>query len=222
MHQISRYIATWLLLFGLGMACLPAQVLPQGRLKGTMGYVTLGPNMMDLGPLNRTLEEENFPVLPERLFALGFGMERVSGPWIVGGELYNFLMGQRNFNNADARLNYHYLNLHLGVIAWRQPNGFVYPTIGGGGGLAQLRTRPADEQLPDSRWTGGALLEGAIRGRWFAPLDEQNQLVIGASVGYLYTFAETWTRSDIAPDEVTSLSPAGFYLRVSLGMSDLR
>lgn len=194
---------------------------------GWMGRVLAGPSFLSLPELNASLDNQGYFPLSENFFSMGIGLSRMSNRWIYGGELYNIMLNQTIQNNQLAILNYHYLMLRVGRVVWRKDNRLlIYPEIGFGGGLANLKARPANERFPDNYWTGGPLVDVGVSGSRFVSLDsEKNYFVeLGFRIGYLRSFENVWILRGFTSTDYRGepISPEGLYIRISLGMGMLK
>jgi hypothetical protein len=185
---------------------------------------------MDLSVMNQFLETEDYPLMSEMPFSVELGMTKYYGPLILGGTLTNFMSAQSRFRASQiaiANLNFHHLNIYVGMPLWRKDLDFLlYPSIGIAGGLAQLKYQPLGRQYPLSYWTGGAFANAALTFSRFTlmPDNAKYRLHWGITAGYNYPIDQiknSWGIQGLAADTAIPVRPEGFYVRLVFGMARL-
>ena len=193
---------------------------------GTFGRVELGGTFLNLSELNHALEGRDYLGIPEAYFSMGIGLSRLSKGWILEGDMYNYMIAQSNFNNQLAVLGYHYGQVGIGYTLYRKENEIlVYPLIGIGGGLANLKDKPADKQFPKVYRTAGWMGNASLNVRYLSEMQDDKGMLIelGFQIGYLYTGPSSgFNLKRWEPDSVVNINPGGFYFRLSLGMGKMR
>lgn len=218
----------------LGIALLillPSMLFGQAIFRGVSGHARFGGSMLELGQMNQFLENENYPLMSERPLSLELGMTYFYRDWLIGGDLNNFFSAQSRFRASQvalASLNYHYFNLYLGRILYRKDLEYMlYPTIGIAGGGAVLKYQPLGLQYPDSYWTGGFFLDGALHFSRMTLMADTPLYRIhwGFSIGARYGLEEqlpnTWQLKGLAADTIIPVRPTGVYVKFTFGMSKM-
>lgn len=192
--------------------------------KGTFGRVEVGGSFLNLDGLNQALEEDGYEKLNPTYFSLGFGLDRFKRRWVIGGSLYNFMIQESFQNNQTARLSYHYLTVRGGMVLFYEPEKFlIYPSVGIGAGLANVRERPASEPLPFEYWTQGVLIDARLTASMVSELDVAQKVEWSISIGYLHDPLDTWQLTSFRPDNPgIPINPGGFYFRLGMGMGNWR
>lgn len=188
----------------------------------TMGRIDIGASFLNLSELNSALEEQFYIPLNENFFALGLGLDHYKRRWVFGGNLYNYMINESALNGQKASINYHYLQLRAGYVIYRKEHKFhLYPSFSLGAGMASLKRKPLDEFYLDSQWTGGPIVDVALRGSFWldTPAESGYQIELGITAGYIRSFENVWILHDFYPDNRgIRVGPEGLYLRVSIGM----
>jgi hypothetical protein len=197
---------------------------PLGK-KGTFGRLQLGGSFLDIGDMNFALESLDYEPLDNAYFALGLGMTRMSGKWFLNADLYNYMIQESAFNNQLAILSFHYFTTSVGYLAFRYENDwFVYPSVGIGGGITNLRIRELDERQPTPYFSSGTLADVALNVRHLYEIQDGKgySVEIGGSFGYLHAIGNQFNFRRLVPDQTVSATPGGLYFRLSLGMGKLK
>ena len=84
--------------------------------KGTFGRIQLGGSFLDINDMNFALENLDYEPLNNAYFAMGLGMTRMSGKWLLNADLYNYMIQESAFNNQLAILSFHYLTTSVGRL----------------------------------------------------------------------------------------------------------
>ena len=193
--------------------------------KGTFGRVQLGGSFLDLESINLALENLEYDPINSNYFAMGLGLSRFSGKWIANADIYNYMIKESAFNNQLAILSFHYLTTSLGYIAFRQENDFfIYPAIGVGGGITNLKIRKGDERYHTAFFTAGTLVDASLNLRYFSDIEDGkgNSIEIGLSVGYMRQLDNQFKFRKLVPDQTVTASPSGPYFRLSFGMGRMK
>ena len=197
------------------------QSLTSQNHQGTLGQVEFGASFLDLQVLNEALEIQNFVPLSNNYFALGAGLRRYQGRLLYGGSLYGYMVKQSvtGVNNATLFFNYGLLDLGLQVNPLHQATK-IFPSLGVGVGMGQLRILRANELQPVRFNAGGFLLDAGLNVVYITEALPETDfgLNMGIKVGYMRKFGNGWTLSDLEPEQQTALSPQGPYFRLTFGM----
>lgn len=203
----------------LSLLFLPFTQLEAQRHKGTIVRVEAGPSFLNLETLNQSLNTRFFETLPENLFAVGLSAERFHKRFVLGGQLYNFMMGRSAPLSPRAILGFQHIQLQAGFIPVRGENWILYATVGAGGGMATFKAFLQPQQAPEITREFGLLGHGALHFRHRMELDEKYIYELGVSAGYTRTLTGRWTLDQFAADlDGIPMSPQGFFIRVSMGM----
>ena len=207
----------------------PVSLKAQEKEIASFGKLSIGSNFINLDSFNEALEVNEFSGIGETFFAIGFSVDHFHGKWFLGGELYNYMVnesGEALKARDHAVLGFHYLSLKTGFVALSKPKTYaIYPTIGLGGGLANLQARKQSQNSPSIYWTKGFLVDMAIRADLFKVLDEEKSyfVTIGLSLGYLRKLGNDWLLDGFGQtDTGIPTTPQGLYIRASLGMGKMK
>lgn len=193
---------------------------------GHFGHVMVGYSQLDMTDLNQGLRDENFQALNNGYTVLGLGYEQWRGKWVFGLDSYNFMAQRSKFQDFSAVLAFHYALIRVGYTLpinsqeWR-----IFPTIGFGGGIANLKARKASEVIPTGYFAGGSNVEVAIRARRYFELDPEKNYKgeFGLSLGYLYVPDNQWNLKRFGVNDRTfQVNPQGWFIRATLGMGSFK
>ncbi|TAE51779.1 MAG: hypothetical protein EAZ89_09610 [Bacteroidetes bacterium] len=219
----TPFIPAWLLF--LFAAASPLWLSAQST--GSFTRVEIGPSLTNLDALNMALADRQLPELGGLMGAAGISHLRVHKHWALSGHMFNFM--QRSLmgpNYEKSIVNFNYALLRAGYGWWNSDETvMLYPAIGLGGGLANVRTRRVGQGEPVPSWSGGALGDVSLNVSKFVPMPDGSGQVTewGFSVGYMSIAGMGWNQKNFDPDTpVLRVSPQGFYIRLSLGMGRWR
>ncbi len=185
-----------------------------------------GPSFMNMNALNEALGQDEYPELKNAFFALGFSSMRIQNKFIYGASIYNFVSAQASENNRSVLMNHHYLMPRLGGVLYKRPEGQVFMTIGAGGGFSLLRLKPTNSQFFTRQWSSGILFEGMVGAQISRPVEASTGtefiFLSGVSAGYIYPLSGGFGFEFDNQEGPVTATPAGFYLRVTLGMAGRR
>lgn len=216
----------WFLFLLSGLCGL--QLSAQGD-RGSFGRFELGLSFLELTEVNKALVDEEYASVASTLFALGGSWDGFRGKWVYGGKLYGFMISQSDLLNQVAILEYYHAQVHTGIVVYSEAESWrLYPTVGLGLGVANLKTKPWSKQRPIAHVASGAMLDLALNSRHYFVFDSQKEddylLELGISLGYVHAFdgQNMWRLDDFVPDERPVVNPEGIYFRLSIGMGSFR
>ncbi len=182
-----------------------------------------GPSFFNLNALNDKLEASKYAALPNSFFAMGFSANRLKNRMLLGASMYNFVSADRTVDNRISMVRQHYLIPRLGGVIVQEDEWQMFAAVGAGAGIANLRLKPDNSQQFTDYWSSGVLLEALVTAQITKPLPSdlgKNYVVVtGLSAGYIYALGNGYQFSKYnAGAEGPTVSPAGFYLRLTFGM----
>lgn len=191
--------------------------------RGMFFSLRLGPSLVDLDDLNQELQRRQFESLQGNTIGLGFAASQYVGNWVWGAELISGT-GQSRVNTQTSLLTLNHLTLQLGRVLYK-PNDQQNLTImtGLGGGLGILKVQDLLQANPTRYFSGGPVAEVSLNWNKYFFLEGSSLSVAywGVSLGYQHTFDNTWIMRGYDPEGIgLRVSPAGWYLRLSLGMGN--
>lgn len=134
--------------------------------------------------------------------------------------------GFNNRNNFDAYNQFATGMLKIGYspVVW-DDTYFFYPTLGVGGGYANLKRIDKSDTLKlsiASHTTFGALAEAALNVMIITPMPDSDDTnaCIGLTIGYQFApkMGNMWQINTLLPEKNVQMSPQGVFFRISLGM----
>lgn len=208
------------------LGCL-SELKGQVPMRGHFGQVMIGHSWVDMSDLSEGLRDQQYAELINGFTAVGLGYEHWRGKWIFGLDSYNFMSQRQKFNGSVSVLSFHYGLVRVGyAIPTGASNWRVFPTVGAGGGFSQLQLEAFrfNEFINNTYWTGGPLLEFAVRAKCYFELDPEKGYrgSYGFSAGYVHVPNAGWFLQNLGVNDRAYLAqPAGFFVRVSLGMGSV-
>ncbi|MCB0835157.1 MAG: hypothetical protein KDD63_00325 [Bacteroidetes bacterium] len=197
---------------------------PLGK-KGTFGRVQFGGSFLNIDDMNFALQNLDYEPLNNTYFAMGIGLSRMSGKVLLNADLYNYMIQESAYNNQLAVLSFHYLTTSIGYLAYRYENSLlIYPSIGLGAGITNLKVRALDEQYHTAYFSPGTLADASLNIRRLNEIQDGKgySYELGLSLGYLHAIGDQFNFRKLVPDQTVSASPSGFYFRFSFGLGKLK
>ena len=189
--------------------------------KGTLGYVESGVSFLNLETLNGALETQDFAPLSNNYFALGAGLKRYHGRLLYGGSLYGYMVKQSKTGIQDATLFFNYGLLDVGFqLNPTHQETKIFPTIGFGAGMGQLRILRANELQPFRFNASGLLLDAGLNIMYIGEALPETDFGVnfGLKIGYMRQIGNSWNITDFEQEKPTAFSPQGPYFRLTFGM----
>lgn len=198
-----------------------AQAPGQGRL-----FLTGGLQVLDVGELNQRLRARGLPTFSDERLALGLGIDRRVGPWILGAEGAFLPAEETSAGGFRRSLGARYGLLQAGFLFPLVSGLRVYPLAGVGLGSVELTTSGGEPvgfgdvlagPVPGSEvGTGGLLLQGG------AGVDlAVGGVTVGVRGGYTLTpGAAEWSWRDETLADPPDAGLEGAFLRAVLGIVD--
>lgn len=231
--SIFRPVALGALLLISGL--LPARA--QSAENGGMVYYTVGGNLLNPSALNTQLQPAGYQSFDSWSWGQGIGLYGVFKRVMVGLE-YQSLFGQLVSQNQDyLRLDGSYATLDAGYMVIATPTFQVYPYIGIGRGLMNLRgsqtlngplgVSQGSNQNLNTVSAGSWLLDFGLGANLTLPMSTGSSDPRGPAAslraGYLLPLGTTeWSSNQLPVSGGPALSPGGFYLRLMLGFGGLQ
>lgn len=198
-----------------------AQAPGQGRL-----FLTGGLQVLDVAELNQRLRARGLPTFSEERLALGLGIDRRVGPWLLGAEGALLPAEETSAGGLRRSLGARYGVLQAGFLLPLASGLRVYPLAGVGLGSVELTTSGGDAvgfddvldgPVPGSEvGTGGLMLQGGL-GVDLAV----GGVTVGVRGGYTFTpGAAEWSRRGETVEDAPDVGLEGAFLRAVLAVVD--
>ena len=184
----------------------------------------IGPSFLNHDEVNAALEQQDFGTVSNTFPAFGIEFLQWRKRWMLGGTYYGYMLDTALVVGQEASLLYQYATIQTGFLFHKAEASFpwrIYSTLGLGAGFSSLRSRNFQQNNPIVHRTGGPVADLAVHVQRFRPIEEDKHLTFGLTIGFLFTPPQNWNNSSFAPDSVFRQSPAGPYLRLSIGMGRL-
>lgn len=204
-----------------GGALVPASAQDGGRL-----FFSAGVQTTDIDELNALLSSEGLPTLDDRHVTLGVGVDRRSGPWLLGAEAVMLQAEEESGDAFERSLDGRYAVLQAGYVVPLAAGVRIYPLAGVGLSDLDFTTSqegsvPFDDLLegpgPGSQvTTGGLVLQPGLGvdlvGTGFT---------VGLRGGWTFAPGEAdWEAADVDVEDGPDVGMEGLFLRASIGFSD--
>jgi hypothetical protein len=201
--------------------------------KSTTFHATGGFSWPDVGPINALLQNPDscrtegcYNTFRNSFFSFGLGVEGIQERIVWQADAYLFAIanpGGRNDAFMQNILQYYYATFRLGYVVGRKIDGdypfVVYPFVGGGGGLGQLRLSGNGRSRFARYNTSGYLLDVGLALNTYSRLPDNNQsFKFGGSIGYYIAPESAWSLDNTSSATPVPISPQGVYIRLCLGI----
>ena len=191
-----------------------------------------------MDPVNNLLQHEDsctlnicYPRFRNSLFSMGFGAEGVNKRIVWQADAYVYAISNPGAKADLFKLNilqYYYGTVKLGYVAFGKMDGdypfIVYPYVGAGGGVGQLRLSNDGTNRFFKFSTSGYILDAGITMNTYNQLrgDTGQWLKFGGSIGYYVAPASTWSLDNVTPTGPVPISPQGVYFRLTMGIGSVQ
>lgn len=219
-------------------ALLMGSVFSQSRyFKASTFHASAGISFPDLGPINTLLQSQDscrlnacYGQFNNSFFSFGFGAEGVNERLVWQADAYIYAISNPGGRSDAFLLNilqYYYATARLGYVAFGKTEGdypfIVYPYVGGGGGVGQLRLSNDGTDRFFKYNAAGYILDAGIAMNTYNKLRGTDQwLKFGGSIGYYFAPASAWSLDNLTPGETVPISPQGVYFRLTIGVGGVK
>lgn len=212
-----------------GLAAILACAAAAGPLAGQDGgrlFFSAGMQGTDVDELNALLAAEGLPTFDDRHVTLGVGLDRQSGPWLLGAEATMLLAEEEAGGGFERSIDGRYGVIETGYVVPLGGGLRVYPLAGVGLSDVDFTTSQEgsvafDELLegpgPGSEVsTGGVILQPGLGADLVS-----GGVTLGVRGGWVFSPGEAeWEAADVTVEGGPDVGMEGFFLRASVGFSD--
>jgi hypothetical protein len=210
------------------------EIAPIAKESGAVGYSMFGRSIIDIKDLNAKLESKGYSEIPDNFFSVGGGGHGIiNNRFIIGGEGHSLLGGKATSGNYTSSIYVIYGFFDLGYVVYSINDFRVYPLLGIGGGVMNLKiterlTSLSIDDVLDNPLrgveisTGGLLLDLALGMDYLLKFggDEKGRggMILGLRAGYTISpFKGSWKMDEIEISGAPEIGITGPYIRLMLG-----
>ena len=205
-----------------------------GREGVGMGYSMFGTSTLDIDALNSRLKSKGYSGISDGFFSVGGGGHAIiNNKVIIGGEGHTLLGDKVTIEKYESSVTVGYGFFNLGYILYSLNQLRLYPLLGIGGGVMNLKIREKpvslsfDDVLDDPEKsvelsTSGFLMSFAVGMDYLLLLggDESGRggLVFGFRAGYtLSPFKSGWQLDEKEISDAPEMGITGPFIRMTFG-----